>query len=199
MAYLDFLLDRLDPIVMRHHVRAFYPAVDKRCRALGLGFADIGRPEKELSVEVRDVDGVHIDHVNVPKPHLVPRAGGMGKGIRARTEPLRREQLVPKRVRGATAGTPDLKSLYGRPNHRTRSNAASAELGGAVRSKTAGLRFQKDSPVERIWRAKPRTPATEMPGAVPKPETLLARSPRRDLTPLSRPGTWSGAVCSETS
>jgi hypothetical protein len=49
---------------IRGNTAARHSLVDEARSHLGLGLAHVGRSEQELAVQVRDVDRVHVDHIN---------------------------------------------------------------------------------------------------------------------------------------
>ena len=60
----------LNHTVVRGDLGAGNPLVDEICRDLRLELADICRPKQELPVQIGDVDGVHVDHVDVLEAHI---------------------------------------------------------------------------------------------------------------------------------
>lgn len=56
--HVEILVEVLDLVVVRCDLDALHPLLHKLGSHLGLGLAHVVFPEKELSVQVRDVDGV---------------------------------------------------------------------------------------------------------------------------------------------
>ena len=63
--HVEVLVKVLDPTVVRCDLDTLHTPLDEPRRNLRLGLADVCLPEQELSVEVRNVDRVHVDDVDV--------------------------------------------------------------------------------------------------------------------------------------
>jgi len=63
--HVKALVEILDPVVVRSDLDALHSPLDKPCGHFSLGLAHILLAEEELTVEVGDVDRVHVDDMDI--------------------------------------------------------------------------------------------------------------------------------------